>query len=171
MIPGSHHAGTDQRGERDQSGRVRDDISSSSPVWLVRAILWLQFASGGDGDIAYCARDQTVLWRVPNLMPLDDPNRAPKCPKCGQPMIEVGRSWYWPADVDVFRCDPCGLFSSRPSKSVSMMASDDQDQPTRCPKCGQPMKLASTLPSENNLPSVEGYKCDSCNDTVVREIE
>jgi predicted RNA-binding Zn-ribbon protein involved in translation (DUF1610 family) len=40
-----------------------------------------------------------------------------------------------------------------------------------CPKCGQKMRLVSFLPAENDLPSVEGFRCDRCGEELTREVE
>jgi hypothetical protein len=45
----------------------------------------------------------------------DGNGEAPQCPGCGQLMLAVPKSWYWPVGVDIFRCDRCNLFKSRPN--------------------------------------------------------
>jgi transposase-like protein len=41
----------------------------------------------------------------------------------------------------------------------------------RCPKCTRPMKLIDSIPSDNNLPALEEFRCDSCNEEITREVE
>jgi hypothetical protein len=33
------------------------------------------------------------------------------------------------------------------------------------------MKLVSSLPAEEDLPAVEGFRCDACNEGMTREVE
>lgn len=40
-----------------------------------------------------------------------------------------------------------------------------------CPRCGEEMRLAVTLPAKGNLPAVEGYRCDSCGIEQTFEVE
>jgi hypothetical protein len=58
------------------------------------------------------------------------------------------------------------LVSLPEKKGVQVMA----DAPL-CPKCQRPMKLVASLPAENDLPAVEGFRCDTCNEEVTRETD
>jgi|HubBroStandDraft_6_1064221.scaffolds.fasta_scaffold19871_8 hypothetical protein len=46
----------------------------------------------------------------------------------------------------------------------------DDDLPD-CPNCGQKMRLAASLPAENDLPGVQGFRCDHCGGELTREVE
>jgi hypothetical protein len=43
--------------------------------------------------------------------------------------------------------------------------------PPKCPTCDRPMRLAASLPAEDGLPAVAGFRCDVCNTETTLEIE
>lgn len=40
-----------------------------------------------------------------------------------------------------------------------------------CPKCFAAMTLAAALPSDGDLPAVEGYSCEPCAEFFTAEID
>ena len=40
----------------------------------------------------------------------------------------------------------------------------------RCPECGTPMKLFLRVEKYRCNPTVEAYRCDSCNEALTQEV-
>jgi len=45
----------------------------------------------------------------------------------------------------------------------------DGMQNPECPKCRRPMRLIGGMPRTTNLPRLDSYRCEACNDVCVLE--
>ncbi|MBX9840496.1 MAG: hypothetical protein K2Z80_01680 [Xanthobacteraceae bacterium] len=39
----------------------------------------------------------------------------------------------------------------------------------KCPRCGRPMRLIGGMPQTTNLPRLDSYRCEACNEVCVLE--